>query len=305
MLEIILIIIGFIFLIKGSDFLIDGAENIARKLKISEFVIGLTLVAIGTSLPELIVSIESVTKGHDNLLIGNILGSCIYNVLLILGIIIVIKPIKVENKPSGNILLLIISTLIVGIFANYKQQISKTEGILLLLIFIIFLLSAFSKKQKTKINLKGKSILKSMILIILGIILLKFGGEFVVDNSIKLAKKLNISESIIGLSVIALGTSLPELVTSIVAIKKETEDIAIGNIIGSNIFNLLLVLGTTSLIHPIKFANSYNGQLIFLIIISIVLYIFNLFNNKQEAGKLEGIILLITFILYNAKFVIV
>lgn len=305
MLEIILIIIGFIFLIKGSDFLIDGAENIARKLKISEFVIGLTLVAIGTSLPELIVSIESVTKGHDNLLIGNILGSCIYNVLLILGIIIVIKPIKVENKPSGNILLLIISTLIVGIFANYKQQISKTEGILLLLIFIIFLLSAFSKKQKTKINLKGKSILKSMILIILGIILLKFGGEFVVDNSIKLAKKLNISESIIGLSVIALGTSLPELVTSIVAIKKETEDIAIGNIIGSNIFNLLLVLGTTSLIHSIKFANSYNGQLIFLIIISIVLYIFNLFNNKQEAGKLEGIILLITFIVYNAKFVIV
>lgn len=305
MLEIILIIIGFIFLIKGSDFLIDGAENIARKLKISEFVIGLTLVAIGTSLPELIVSIESITKEHDNLLIGNILGSCIYNVLLILGIIIVMKPIKIENKPSGNVLLLIVSTLIVGIFANFEKQISRVEGILLLLMFIVFLLSAFTRKEKAENNLKAESILKSIFLIILGIVLLKFGGEFVVDNSIELSKKLNISESVIGLSIIALGTSLPELVTSIVAIKKETEDIAIGNIIGSNIFNLLLVLGITSIIHPIKFSNSYNGQLLFLIIISLVLYIFNLFNNKQEAGKLEGIMLLITFVIYNAKFIIV
>ena len=299
MYEIIVIIIGFIFLIKGADFLISGAEAIARKLKVSDFIIGLLLVAVGTSFPEMIVSIEAASKGHDSLLVGNILGSCIYNLLLILGILLIIKPIKLEHKPSGNLLILLMSMLLVAIIGNINNQISRIEGILLILVFIIFLLSIFSDyKDNNKREIKY-STAKSMFLVILGIVLLKYGGNFVVDNSIKLARRFNISETIIGTTIIAIGTSLPELVTSIIAIKKESTSIAIGNIIGSNIFNILLVLGTTSIMYPIEFSNDYNIYLILLITATLIIYLYYMLSNKKEAGHKEGLILIATFILYN------
>ena len=301
MIEIILIIIGFIFLIKGSDILIDGAENIAKKLKIPELVIGLTIVAFGTSLPELVVSIASVKKGHDELLLGNILGSCIYNLLLILGIIFIIKPIKIENKTQGNIIIQILAILTIAIFCNIGEEKSRTEGILLLLIFIIFLLASFNTKKEDKKEKNKIKTSKSIIYIIIGSTLLKIGGDLVVNNSITIAEKLNITKTIIGSTIVALGTSLPELVTSIIATKKGKENIAIGNIIGSNIFNLLLVLGTTSIIQPIKYNNSNNFNIIFLLTITLTIHTAINIKKKKETNKTEGIILLITFIIYNIK----
>lgn len=303
MYEIIIITIGFIFLIKGADWLISGAESIARKLKVSDFIIGLLLVAVGTSFPEMIVSIEAASKGHDSLLIGNILGSCIYNLLLILGVVLIIKPIKLEHKPSGNLLLLLISILLVAIIGNINNQLTRIEGILLLLVFVIFLLSIFSEYKDNNIKEIKYGTVKSIFLVILGIALLKYGGNFVVDNSIKLARKFNISETIIGTTIIAIGTSLPELVTSIIAIKKEATSIAIGNIIGSNIFNLLLVLGITSIIYPVKFSSAYNMYLILLIITTLTIYLYYMLSNKKEAGYKEGLLLIVTFILYNINLI--
>ncbi len=296
MINIIFIILGLIFLIKGADFLIDGASNIARRFKISEFVIGLTVIAVGTSLPELMVSIQSNLKGSQSLLIGNVVGSCIYNLLLILGIISIIKPIKIKRE--SNIVLMLFSVLAVGMFGNMYGMITKTEGILLISIFSIFLLSTFTGKQEEKRG-SQEPLIKSTIFLILGVLLLKYGGDFVVNNASLLAKNFNISEKIIGITIVALGTSLPEAVTSIIAIRKNAVEIAVGNIIGSNIFNLLLVLGVTSLIKPITFPQEYNFDLIFLSIITLMIIITCLRNKNEEIRRKEGIILIAFFILYN------
>lgn len=298
MINVAFIILGLIFLIKGADFLIDGASSVARKFKISEFVIGLTVIAVGTSLPELIVSIQSILKGSHNLLIGNVVGSCIYNLLLILGIISIIKPIQIKRE--SNIILMLFSILAVGMFGNMYGMITKIEGILLILIFIIFLLSSFSDKKEERKETQ-ESLVKSLIFLVIGVILLKYGGDFVVESSTILAKNLGISEKIIGVTIIAMGTSLPELVTSIMAIKKNNIEIAVGNIIGSNIFNLLLVLGTTSLIKPITFPGEYNFDLIFLLIITLMIIITCLKNKNEEIKRKEGIILVTFFILYNIQ----
>ncbi len=303
MINLIFIIIGFIFLIKGANFLVDGSSSIARKLKISEFVIGLTIVSIGTSLPELIVSIESVLIGHNDLLIGNIIGSCIYNLLLILGIICVIKPIKINIKEKSIVMLMFFSILLVELLSNIYGQITRVEGIILILFFIIFLLMIFNKKT-TENKKEDNSIVKSIIQFLVGILLLKYGGDFVVKNASLIARKMLISEKIIGITIVAIGTSLPELVTSITAINKNTQEIAVGNIIGSNIFNLLLVFGITSIINPIQFSEQYNQDFIFLAIITLVLIISAL-SNKEEIQRKEGIILLISFILYNIKLIII
>lgn len=301
MINIVFIILGLIFLIKGADFLIDGASNIARKFKISEFVIGLTVIAVGTSLPELMVSIQSILKESPDLLVGNVVGSCVCNLLLILGIISIIRPIKIQKE--SNIVLMLFSILAVGIFGNMYGMITKVEGILLLLIFSIFLLSSFTGKQEENSG-KQDSVIKSIIFLILGIILLKYGGDFVVNNASILAKDFNISEKIIGVTIVALGTSLPELVTSIIAIRKDSVEIAVGNIIGSNIFNLLLVLGITSFIKPIQFSGEYNFDLIFLVITTLLIIISCLKNKNEELRRKEGIILLGFFILYNIQLLV-
>lgn len=296
MVNIIFIIIGLFLLIKGADFLIDSSSNIARKFNISEFVIGLTIIAVGTSLPELMISIQLILKGHNNLLIGNVVGSCIYNLLLILGIITIIKPIQI--KKESNIVLMLFSILVVGLFGNMYGMITKVEGLILLLFFSIFILSTMAEKTNDKI-VSNKSIARSIVFFIIGVILLKIGGDLVVDNATELAEIFNISEKIIGITIVALGTSLPELVTSIVAIKKDTVQIAVGNIIGSNIFNLLLVLGVTSLIRPIEFSGEYNFDLIFLVITTLIIIIANLKDQNKKVRREDGILLIVCFVLYN------
>lgn len=303
MIEIFVLVLGFIFLIKGADFLIEGSSNIARKIKISEFVIGLTIVAIGTSLPELVVSIKSVNSGHDDLLMGNIMGSCVYNLLLILGIISIKKSINIRILEKNIIILMLFSFLIVGLLGNIAGKIYFYEGIMLILFFIIFLITTLSEKSKEE-KIENQPILKSIFLFLLGLILLKYGGDYIVDSASNIARKLNISEKIIGTTIIALGTSLPELATSLIAIKKDNTEIAIGNIIGSNIFNLLLVLGITSIIKPVTFSTQYNSDIIYLIIVTLIIIISSLKSQKEEINKKEGIILLTMFILYNIKLLI-
>ncbi len=300
MLNIFLIVLGFALLIKGADILVNSSSSIARKFKISEFVIGLTIVSIGTSLPELVVSIESAYKGYHNLLVGNIVGSCLYNLLLVLGIISILRPINIKIKEQSDIILMLFSILIIGLFGNMYGVINRTEGILLILLFGILVISTLHEKGEAQ-KTNESSIIKSLIALSFGIILLKYGGDFVVNSASAIARKFSISEKLIGTTIVALGTSLPELATALLAVKKDSTQLAVGSLIGSNIFNLLLVFGITSILEPITFSAIYNADLIFLALITLTIILLSIKSGKEEIGKKTGIMLIIFFILYNVK----
>ena len=236
--DILLIVIGFIFLVLGADVLVKGCSNIAKKFHIPEVIIGLTIVAIGTSMPEIIITIDSAVAGHADLIIGNAIGSNLCNILLILGLISLIRPVEIENETKRiHIPAAIISTILVmiignGLLGTGKFIITKIEGFILLGLSIIYfslpIVTAIKDIRKTQSKEKTESnkisTIRAIINIILGIILLKYGSDFVVDNSIKLAEEFNVSQRVIGLTIIAIGTALPELITSIVAsIKKDTD----------------------------------------------------------------------------------
>lgn len=236
--DILLIVIGFIFLVLGADVLVKGCSDIAKKFHIPEVIIGLTIVAIGTSMPEIIITIDSTIAGHADLIIGNAIGSNLCNILLILGLISLIRPVEIENETKRiHIPAAIISTILVmiignGLLGTGKFIITKIEGFILLGLSIIYfslpIVTAIKDIRKTQCKEETEnnkiSTIKAIINIILGIILLKYGSDFVVDNSIKLAEEFNVSQRVIGLTIIAIGTALPELITSIVAsIKKDTD----------------------------------------------------------------------------------
>lgn len=236
--DILLIVIGFVFLVLGADVLVKGCSNIAKKFHIPEVIIGLTIVAIGTSMPEIIITIDSAIAGHADLIIGNAIGSNLCNILLILGLISLIRPVEIENETKRiHIPAAIISTILVmiignGLLGTGKFIITKIEGFILLGLSIIYfslpIVTAIKDIRKTQSKEKTESnkisTIRAIINIILGIILLKYGSDFVVDNSIKLAEEFNVSQRVIGLTIIAIGTALPELITSIVAsIKKDTD----------------------------------------------------------------------------------
>ena len=236
--DILLIVIGFIFLVLGADVLVKGCSNIAKKFHIPEVIIGLTIVAIGTSMPEIIITIDSAVAGHADLIIGNAIGSNLCNILLILGLISLIRPVEIESETKRiHIPAAIISTILVmiignGLLGTGKFIITKIEGFILLGLSIIYfslpIVTAIKDIRKTQSKVKTESnkisTIRAIINIILGIILLKYGSDFVVDNSIKLAEEFNVSQRVIGLTIIAIGTALPELITSIVAsIKKDTD----------------------------------------------------------------------------------
>ena len=310
-LSAILIILGFILLIKGADFLVDGASNIAKKFHIPEIIIGLTIVSIGTSMPELVVSISSALEGRPDMAIGNVIGSNICNLLLIMGLATVIRPVKFQRETRLiEIPMCLIFTIIFMIFCNTETEISKIEGAVLLVLFVIFILYTIIMakkgeqfdKEDTIIEIqterKQTSIFQSILFIALGIIGLKIGGDLTVDNAVIIAERLGISEKIISLTILAIGTSLPELVTSVVAAIKGDSDIAIGNIIGSNIFNMLLIIGIVSLINPIFYNISYNIEMAIFIIAIILLSLFPIIPPKNQMNRPNGIIYLIFYIIY-------
>ncbi len=310
-LSIFLIIIGFILLIKGADFLVEGSSNIAKKFHIPEIIIGLTIVSIGTSMPELFVSVTSALEGRSDMSIGNVIGSNIANLLLILGLATVIRPIKFQKETRLiEMPICLIITIIFMIFCNTGTGISKPEAIVLLILFIIFILYTIIMgkkgeefdKEDTILELRTEeekiSIFKSIIYIALGIVGLKIGGDLSVDNAVIIAEKIGISEKIISLTILAIGTSLPELVTSVTAAIKGNSDIAIGNIIGSNIFNMLLIIGVSAFINPILYNTSYNLEMVILILGILLLSLFPIIPPKNQMNRLNGLIYLIMYVVY-------
>lgn len=300
----IFIIIGFFMLIKGADFLVQGASDVAKKFHVSELLIGLTIVAIGTSLPEFFISLTSAVNGYSELTLGNVIGSNICNLLLILGVSAIITPIDMNIKSTENyITFSLLSTVLVLAFGNLNHVLTRVYGAFLLLLFLAYLLYTIleSLRENKEKNIsdsialqsnKNISILSCIVKIIIGILLLKFGGDFVVDNAVSLSNFFGISESIVGLSIVAIGTSLPELATCIISGIKRNSDIAVGNIIGSNILNLLLVLGSSCLIHPITYDISFNNELILLIVSTLIFWVYKDIGQKNTVTRLKGLTLL-------------
>lgn len=298
--------------------------SIAKKFKIPVIVIGLTIVAIGTSMPEMVVSTAAAISGHSDISIGNVVGSNIANLLFILGVCAIIKPLKFKKQTKfvenfiaiGSTILLLFVCMNTHYIISSETfmeeqilQITRPEGIILLICFASFIGYTIwiSKKVKDEdeTQIKELGILKSILFVILGIVALKFGGDLVVDNVSAIAKIIGISERIISLTIVAFSTSLPELITSINATKKGEVDMAIGNIIGSGIFNILLILGVSAVISPITYATTYNFDLIFLLIATIIFALFPFVGKKDYMSRSEGIFFLLAYIAYLVRLVIV
>lgn len=360
-INLALIVLGFIMLSKGADWFVDGAVGIATKLKIPQIVIGLTIVAMGTSAPEAAVSISSALKGSAEITIGNVVGSNIINILIILGISAIITPLAVQKSTKyidipvmlgltllllllgldGNISLVdgiilivafiaylaylfimakknpeeseeaeeggntsvkksLITVLIVGLiiaFLGFMGSITLAEAAIVVGCFGVYVANLLMEdEQSKKIEGKKNSILKSIIMTVVGLVVIIYGSNFAVDGATALAKLIGISPRIIGLTIIALGTSLPELFTSVTAAMKKNVDIAIGNIVGSNIFNILLVVGLSSIIIPVPFAEAFRIDMIFAIA-AVVILLVSCFVSKK-VGRISGIVMLLTYVVY-------
>lgn len=314
--QLLILIFGFILLISGANSLVSGASGIAKKFKIPEILIGLTIVALGTSLPELVVTIISATSNSTDILVGNVIGSNICNLLLILGVITVIKPIKLEKSTIKiNLPLLIGITVLVlimgiGIFSNTKLVFTTSNGIILLfiaLLYFIYPIIQYAKTKKDSVNSeltdnkKNNSIIKNIIYILLGCIALKYGGDFVVNSATLIATMLNIPQRVISLTIVALGTSLPELVTSVIALIKHNDDLAEGNIIGSCIINFVLILGLGATISNVVLTTAYIEDLIWLLVSTIIIWSYGLINKNNILTRCNGIILLLIYFIYSVK----
>lgn len=307
-LQIFLLVAGFYMLVKGADWFVDGASGIAEKFGIPQLVIGLTIVAMGTSLPEAAVSIAAALKGSADITIGNILGSNILNVLIILGLTSLVTRVSVqESTVKIEIPFMIAITAILLVLGVTGNQITLWEGIILWILFLIYLTYLLkmakqnpqSEEEKPEENLP---IWRLLVGVIVGICLIVLGSDVSVDAATVLARMMGMSERLIGLTIVALGTSLPELVTSVSAARKGKADIAIGNIVGSNIFNVLFVVGTTALITPVVYASNFVVDTVIAIGAGALLLFF-VWKNK-ELGKVSGGVFLLGYILY-AIFVLI
>lgn len=308
--HILFIILGFVLLIKGADLLVDGASNIAKRFRIPEIVIGLTIVSIGTSLPELFVSTASAMHNSADMAIGNIIGSNICNLLLILGLSAAISPVRFQKDtvrieiPMG--------LGVTGVFmllCNLGGVISTVDAIILLVMFVGFLCYTLyvakkglsnAQKQEDEEAAPKSPVIKDIIFLAIGIVALKFGGDFTVDHAAAMATELGMSEKVIGLTILAIGTSLPELVTSVMAAIKGNDDIAIGNIIGSNMFNILMIIGVVGVISPLNYNFSYNIQLGILLFAIALLGVFALTKPKNQMSRANGILYVIMYAAYMA-----
>lgn len=306
-MEYLLLVLGFIILVKGSDFLVEGSSRIASYFGISQLIIGLTIVAFGTSTPELIVNLLSSSSNNTDLAISNVLGSNLFNTLIILGITSLIAPIGVQKStvkkeiPMNFLVTLALLILVNDKFLNQgSNSLSMGDGFILLLFFIIFFYYVFenAKKQNLENNNESREKLKAMdfIYVALGIFMLYLGGDWIVSNAVNISESFGVPQKIIGLTILATGTSLPELVTSITAVRKGNNDIAIGNVVGSNIFNILLVLSSSTFITNIPFNIEDNITILVLLLSTIMLWIF--LRKDRELTKGEGMVLLLIYISY-------
>mgnify|MGYP005798179827 FL=1 len=320
--NILMIILGFVLLVVGADMLVKGASNISKKFHIPEMLIGLTIVAIGTSAPELIITITSTQSSSTDLIIGNAIGSNLCNLLFILGLMAVIRPVKIDKEarifhiPMAFLASTVILLMGLGILGNSTQYINQIEGFFLIILFIVYfsypiikefedIINSYKKEKLERQNSSNKDSKKekinipfSLLLIVVGVFLLKYGGDFVVDSATNIALYFNISERVIGLTVVAIGTALPELVTSIFAVIRKDTDIAVGNLVGSCVLNLFLILGIGAMITPLEFTPDFIQNLILLCSMTIVLWLFNFMGKRDTITRPKGLVLLGVFALY-------
>ena len=293
-MNIILLVLGFILLLKGADWFVDGASSIASRFGIPQLIIGLTIVAMGTSLPEAFVSITAALKSNAAITIGNVVGSNILNVGIILGITALIRPLHIQNSTIKYEMPFMMLVTLVLILQGINHTISRFDGVVMWLFFLGYLYYIFkmSKNQMEETEIKKTN----PLFIPLGLICLMVGSNFAVDAATNIAVSLDVSQRFIGLTIVALGTSLPELVTSVTAARKGNADIAIGNIIGSNIFNILFVVGSSALITPVPFESHFIIDSFVAILIGLVLYLCT--KKTRVLDKKTGILLLVTYSIY-------
>lgn len=304
----ILLVVGFFFLIKGADLFVEGASALSAHFNLPPLLIGLTIVAFGTSAPEAAVSFLASLKGSGDLIMGNIVGSNIFNLLLVIGISSLIMSIRIfKNTILKEFPLALFSALLLY-FLAHDGMISRADASILLLGFLVFIyylieMARLSKEEESAIiDIKALPMSRTLIFLFLGLIMIISGGNLVVKNASQIALYLGMSEALVGITIVAMGTSLPELVTSAVAALKGQSDIAVGNIIGSNLFNVLFVLGASALINPLLVAEKFSTDLLFLIFVTGIVFLFAF--TKRKVDKFEGGILIFLYLAYMVYIVI-
>lgn len=301
--QLLLLVIGFVLLMKGADWFVEGASKIADKFGIPQLVIGLTIVAMGTSLPEAAVSITSALKGSAGITIGNVVGSNIMNILVILGMTAVIRAISVQNSTvKYEIPFVIIVTVLLSVMGLADNRVSRLEGVILwgfMILYLLYLLKMAkggqSQEESSETD-KKDSVLKMIVMVVIGAVMIVYGSDVTVDAATELAIIFGMDERIIGLTIVAFGTSLPELVTSVTAALKGKADIAVGNIVGSNIFNILFVVGTSALITPVEYKTDFLVDSIAAVAAAVLLLICVM--RKKKLGRLGGAVMLACYAAY-------
>ncbi len=319
LLSLLAIVVGFGLLVGGANLLVDGACRLAARFGMPERVAGLTVVAIGTSLPELVVSITSAAAGHADMAFGNVVGSCLANLLLILGLSAVIAPVALSRGtirfeiPVG-----VAACALLALLANTGGEVTQLEGVVLLVAFAAFLVrttqmglregadekDAGPEADGSETPAKKPSVAVALWLVVVGAVMLKVGADLVVDNATLVASAAGISERVIGITVVALGTCLPELVTSVVAALRGNSDIAVGNVTGSNIANLLLVMGGPALVSSIPYDAAYNLDLALVAVFSLALVGFAYVGRRHEMSRVNGVIFVVLYAAYIAASVL-
>lgn len=309
LLQLLILVAGFLLLIKGADWLVEGASALAKKYRVPDLAIGLTIVAFGTSAPELVVNVYAAMQNHQDIVFANVIGSNMFNLFAILGIAGIIAPLAVQSSmvwkeiPFSLLALVVIFILGNDAFMGGENIISRIDAFILLTFFLLFLYYIYMqmKTDRTDASVEDKHLkpLRIVLLIVLGLGGLVFGGRLVVTNAIELASAFGVSEKIIGLTIVAAGTSLPELATSVVAAIRKNNDIAVGNIIGSNIFNIFFILGISTMIRPLSFNLAFNTDIYLVAAGTFLLFAAMFLGGKRRLDRWEAVILLIIYIGYT------
>lgn len=322
LLQIVLLLVGFFMLIKGADVFVDGSAAVAQKFKVPGVIIGLTIVAMGTSAPELAVSTSAAISGSNAIAVSNVLGSNMFNLLMVLGICAILSPISVEDGIMKrdfpfSIIITVILALFVGFgillsgqkipsdFTTEIGDLQRWKGIILLALFVVYLIITVFVALKNREEgeaIEAMPVWQALLSIVIGVAAIIIGGQLVVNSAKAIALFCGMSETLVGLTIVAIGTSLPELVTSIVAARKGQNGMAVGNVVGSNIFNLLLILGVSSSIHPIAVSMESLIDILILIVISIICFIFS--KTGKKINRTEGIVMVLIYCAYTAYAII-
>ena len=323
-LDIFWLVLGLVLILYGANLLTDGASAVAKRLGVSDLIIGLTVVALGTSTPELVISIMAAVDGNASLAVGNVVGSNIFNILMILGITALIMPIKIKKSVMSNEIPMVVLSSLIMVVMGYSAMldntsesiITRTEGIFLLVFFLLFMRYMFASARRNKPTdtkdpqaadgerLRQMSAFKSIIFIIAGLAGLIWGGDKFVDGATGIARLMGVSDAVIGLTIVAAGTSLPELATSLTAAIKGNSGIALGNVIGSNIFNIFLVLGLAATIRPLPFAGVSTLDLLVMTGSAVLFWIFGWFFKTRTITRVEGAIMAACYVAYITFLVI-